>query len=287
MTQHPTFDKHTLLQQIDWQDLRHLNLWQKTYNIALPFIFLGLSWGCVHQGHLLIACVLSYFFTITAYRLGHDLYHRALGVHHHLATMLLLLISLVSFSSLHSMRYSHLEHHRNPLGEHDEEGYLAHGTWWQALLGGLWFRYRIYKHGYRLAPRREQYKILFESLLIVGVAIMAWYAQVEVLIYQFVVMFVINACAGVFAVWGLHHDCDDTIARTERNPIINALTFGLFYHVEHHLFPAVPTEHLPKLAKRLDAHYPHLSNYRVMPRLADLLPSGNRDTCPFWRLVGA
>nr|WP_284143859.1 fatty acid desaturase [Psychrobacter sp. WY6] len=27
----------------------------------------------------------------------------------------------------------------------------------------------------------------------------------------------------------------------------------MLYHVEHHLFPAVPSNHLPELAKRLDA----------------------------------
>ena len=43
-----------------------------------------------------------------------------------------------------------------------------------------------------------------------------------------------------------------TPARTIRNRLRNAVTFSMFFHVEHHLFPQVPTAHLPRLARRLD-----------------------------------
>ncbi len=41
------------------------------------------------------------------------------------------------------------------------------------------------------------------------------------------------------------------------------LTFNMFHHVEHHLFAAVPTGHLPRLARRLDAAAPELPAKRV------------------------
>jgi fatty acid desaturase len=37
----------------------------------------------------------------------------------------------------------------------------------------------------------------------------------------------------------------------------------MFFHVEHHLFPAVPTCHLPQLARRLDEAAPELTRLRV------------------------
>jgi beta-carotene hydroxylase len=37
----------------------------------------------------------------------------------------------------------------------------------------------------------------------------------------------------------------------------------MFYHLEHHLFPAVPTCNLGKLAKRLDAAAPEWSQRQV------------------------
>ena len=64
------------------------------------------------------------------------------------------------------------------------------------------------------------------------------------------------------------NDCDDNsanqvFARTERNGLLNLLSANLFYHIEHHLYPDVPTHNLPKLAKRLDAIAPHWTTKRV------------------------
>ena len=41
------------------------------------------------------------------------------------------------------------------------------------------------------------------------------------------------------------------------------LTYNMFYHVEHHLFPAVPTRRLPVLAQRLDEAAPEFGAQKV------------------------
>ena len=62
-----------------------------------------------------------------------------------------------------------------------------------------------------------------------------------------------------FAVWTVHHGClsghpgEDLPARTVRNPFRAAITFNMFFHLEHHLFPQVPTARLHLLARRIDA----------------------------------
>ncbi len=67
-----------------------------------------------------------------------------------------------------------------------------------------------------------------------------------------------------FAVWTVHHDCDEeTIARTQRSGWKNFITYNMFYHLEHHLFPAVPTIKLPELAKRIDEKAPELIKKRT------------------------
>jgi fatty acid desaturase len=38
----------------------------------------------------------------------------------------------------------------------------------------------------------------------------------------------------------------------------------MFLHVEHHLYPQVPTCHLPTLARRLDAAAPELARTMVI-----------------------
>lgn len=255
--------------QVIWQDLRHLTLVQKVYNVVLPYPFLVLSWYCVSLSYYGLAVLCSYLFFAGAFRQGHDIYHHSLGVSGWITTFLLYLLSCLTFTSLHAIGHSHLQHHRNPLGEDDEEGQFAHKTWWQALLGGLNFRYRIYVHGWRLAHHKKyaQCHIIVESILIIIMILLMLWTGWQILIYQFCMMFVANALVGLIGVWGMHHDCDDTaIARTERNPLVNALTFNLFYHVEHHLFPAVPTHHLPELAKRLERIAPELTRLPVIPK---------------------
>ena len=50
---------------------------------------------------------------------------------------------------------------------------------------------------------------------------------------------------------------------TQRGWWKTALTYQMFYHVEHHLFPAVPTARLPELAARVDRVMPHLREHQV------------------------
>ena len=38
----------------------------------------------------------------------------------------------------------------------------------------------------------------------------------------------------------------------------------MFYHTEHHLFPKVPTCHLPELAERIDKVMPEIKDKTVL-----------------------
>jgi fatty acid desaturase len=53
------------------------------------------------------------------------------------------------------------------------------------------------------------------------------------------------------------------IARTLRNRLKSAVAFDMFFHVEQHLFPRVPTCRLPELARRLDQVAPELGRKQV------------------------
>ena len=266
---------------VEWQDLRQLTRAQIAYNLILPYPFLLLSWWFASQSLYVLACGASYLFFAAAFRQAHDGYHHSLGTGKRATTAILLLLSVLLMTSLHSIRATHMEHHRNPLGDSDIEGRLAKGSWWQALLGGIAYRLDIYRQGFRLSSRRNQRIAWLEFGLIALVVMTAIVLTVltipaiamlaQVLIYHLLTMMLANASVGIIAVWGVHHDCDETIARTERNPLVNLLTFNLLYHVEHHLFPAVPSNHLPELAKRLDAAAPHLTKAHVLPNMATIM----------------
>lgn len=273
---------------VEWQDLRQLTRGQIAYNIILPYPFLLLSWWFASQFWYVLACGASYLFFAAAFRQAHDSYHHSLGTSKRLTTILLLLLSVLLITSLHSIRATHMEHHRNPLGDSDIEGSLAKLPWWQAMLGGVTYRLDIYRQGLRLSSHRNQRIIwlefglialvIFVALIFIGLTLFNFSAvtvPAQVLVYHLLIMMLANASVGIIAVWGVHHDCDETIARTERNPLINLLTFNLLYHVEHHLLPAVPSNHLPELARRLDIVAPHLTKQHVLPNMMTVAASIN------------
>lgn len=272
--------KHAL-SSVEWQDLRQLSRVQIVYNVILPYPFLLLSWWFASQSWYVLACGASYFFFAAAFRQAHDGYHHSLGTSKRTTTGILLLLSVLLMTGLHSIRATHMEHHRNPLGDSDIEGGLAKLSWWQALLGGVTYRLDIYRQGLRLSSRRNRRLawLEFASIILVVMAAIGLSTVTaptaallaQVLVYHILTMTFANVSVGIIAVWGVHHDCDETVARTERNKLVNVLTFNLLYHVEHHLFPAVPSNHLPELAKRLDAAAPHLTNQQVLPRMSELI----------------
>jgi fatty acid desaturase len=70
---------------------------------------------------------------------------------------------------------------------------------------------------------------------------------------------------GFFAVWTVHHGCGaHEPGRTQRGEWLNRLSYSMFFHAEHHLFPAVPTGHLDVLARRLDAVTAEVSRRQVL-----------------------
>jgi len=52
--------------------------------------------------------------------------------------------------------------------------------------------------------------------------------------------------------------------RTQRSGWKNKITFSMFYHLEHHLFPAVPTIKLPELVRRIDEALPEIEKKAIL-----------------------
>jgi len=261
--------RHPSLDSVEWQDLRQLSLSETVYNIFLSLPFLLLSWWSAWQGWWLPALVATFFFFTAALRQAHDCYHRTLGVGKLATELMLFFLSITMLCSTHAIRHTHLNHHRDPLGDSDVEGNWARLPWYQAILGGGLFSIAIQWFGLTHGSRSNRILVAFDMLLIFAVIASAFITMHPVLMYHVLVMILANTMVGFFAVWSVHHGCDDVgYARSERHPLINLLTFNLLYHIEHHLFPAVPTNHLPTLAKRLDVAAPQWTQQPVIPFLA-------------------
>jgi len=141
----------------------------------------------------------------------------------------------------------------------DIEAMGARGSAWRAILLGPRFPVRLHRAALAGASRRARRWMLAElvgNLAVVG--LVAGILPERVLLYHLSVMAIGQCLTAFFAVWTVHHDCAEAAppARTIRHPVRSIVTFNMFFHLEHHLFPQIPTPHLPVLARRLDAAVP-------------------------------
>jgi fatty acid desaturase len=129
---------------------------------------------------------------------------------------------------------------------------------WLAVLAGPLFTARMLCDAVRRADNRLRAWVILELAAVAVVLTAATRVEWLWLRYHLLAMLLGNCLTGFFAVWLVHHDCEPTgvFARTQRGWLVNALTLHLFYHLEHHLFPAVPACRLPELARRIDAVLP-------------------------------
>jgi fatty acid desaturase len=135
--------------------------------------------------------------------------------------------------------------------------------WWQALAFGPVFPFLLHSTALRLGDRKLRAIVLFElALNAAWLTLVCGVFHSDTLRHHAVAMMIGQCLTAFFAVWTVHHDCDRThyIARTVRQKFKNLITFNMFLHIEHHLFPAVPTCHLPELSRRIDLAAPELKS---------------------------
>ncbi len=243
---------------IEWRDLRALTGLQIVRGLLLTPPWLVLSLVLAQAGYLVPALFASFVLFMAGLRQAHDGFHRTLGLPRLATDAFLFVLSLVLAIPLHAVKYNHLCHHAHPLAEDDVEGACARMPGWLAILLGPIFTVRMLFHAARKARPELQRWIFAEGVALVVLAVVAVSLDCYWLRYHLVVMLLGNCFTAFFAVWLVHHDCppEGIFARTQRGWMVNWLTLNLFYHLEHHLFPAVPACRLPELAQRLDAVLP-------------------------------
>lgn len=249
------------LQAVEWRDLVPVRRVEVLAEPLLPATWLAASLVLDGFSHSLLALGCSFFFFLTGLRLVHNAFHTALGLSRRTTDIVLWIMSLVMLGSMHAVQYNHLRHHKLNLGEGDVEGRSAEMPAWRALLFGPAFP--ILLHVTALRQGNARLRMIVWGQLLMSVI---WIASVfdvlhsSVLRYHVGAMLVGQCMTAFFAVWIVHHHCDRShhLARTVHHRIKNRLSFNMFLHIEHHLFPRVPTCHLPELSRRIDRAAPDL-----------------------------
>lgn len=229
-----------------------MNRFEIAHEVTLILPWLVGSITFYQAGLIPIGMVGSFFVFLTGLRLSHGCQHYQLPLARHGQDKLLFALSAVMLSSMHAVQTTHMHHHRHCLGEEDFEGEIARRPLWLALLTCPLFPLRLHTKALRLArPNKRRWVLAEMATILCIVAVTPWLPTA--LQWHVLAMLVGECFVGFFAVWTVHHGCDDNVPyRTVRNRWLNRLFYNMFLHTEHHLFPAVPTCHLRELAWRID-----------------------------------
>lgn len=251
--------KSKYFSQVAWQDLLYLNRLEIAYELLLSLPWLLASWFAASYGVYWAAVFCSFMFFLTGLRQVHNAYHYALGISRGATEWVMFVQSVLMLGSMHAIQVNHLRHHQYCMADEDIEAMSARMPWWRAVLVGPVFPWRLHLKAWAVgsvAQRRWLVVELFANL--VWVTLVFFVFDVSWLKYHVVIMFVGQCWTSFFAVWTVHHDCenDEFMARTVRSRWKNWVTYSMFFHVEHHLFPLVPTCKLNQLAKRMDEVQP-------------------------------
>jgi fatty acid desaturase len=249
-----------ILKKVEWKDLRSLSLREMLIenNLTIPWLLISLT--LAYFGYYLIALPFSAFFFLTALRQVHNGFHNSLGTNKFLTWFSLYFNSILMVSSIHAIKFNHIRHHKYCLSEEDYEGKSAGMTWYGAIFYGPIHMFLIHKITLQLGNKKYVKNVIIELLSIAVFLVAVFYFQINFLIYHVIIMVIAEFLMAFFAVWSVHHDTEENpdLARTQRDGWKNKVTFSMFYHLEHHLFPAVPTIKLPELARRIDESLPGL-----------------------------
>ena len=255
----------TLRHIIEWKDLRTLNQWQVVQELLLPVPWLVGSLAAAAHEWYALALPCSFMFFLTGLRQVHGAFHYSIGVTRRGAELVMGALSALMLGSMHAVQINHLRHHVHCMEDDDVEAMSARMPIWKALVTGPLFPVRLHVTALRFATARQRRWILVEIFGCAAMVAAALVSDVGFFRYHILAMAVGQCLTSFFAVWTVHHDCeaDGIFARTIRGGLKGWLTYDMFYHLEHHLFPAVPTSRLPELARRLDEADPEWSVKRV------------------------
>lgn len=247
-------------QDVEWRDLLTLSKADviREFLISLPWLLA--SFYCYQQHWFILGLACSFMVFLTCLRQVHNAYHYTFGISRASTEWIIFAQSLIMLGSLHAVQITHLRHHRFCMEKDDVEAMSANMPAWKAFLVGPLFPIMLHQAAWKYSTKKQKKWIIAElasNVIWLWLVFGAWdffWLKMHVL-----AMALGQCMTSFFAVWTVHRDCDPNHinARTLRNSIKSRITYNMFFHFEHHLFPLVPTCKLHILARRIDSAVPN------------------------------
>jgi beta-carotene hydroxylase len=225
-----------------------------------------LPWMCVltyvllaSTGYWLGAVLAVVGYTFYSYgSTSHDLVHGNLRLPPRLNQVLLSLTELLGLRSGHAYRAAHLHHHAHFPESDDVEAAAAHGSCLNALLSGPLHQLHVWCWAVRHAPRNRGWIVgegIACSVLAVAAVVAAPWTPIPVV---YTVLVILGSWTFPLMTAYIPHEpaAHGTMQQTRRfrGRLADLLFRHHLYHLEHHLYPAVPHRNWARLAQRLDPY---------------------------------
>ena len=162
-----------------------------------------------------------------------------------LNTLLLSSIELLCLRSGFAYRKTHLHHHRVFPREDDVEASIAYGSLWKMLLLSPFHQARLWFWSFKRADRVGRTTLVVEAFLAGS------YVVFSIVMLPHTPIFLVYAILVIGGSWFYplatvylphdHHGASNlTQTRMFRGRVLDSLSLGHLYHLEHHLYPAIP-----------------------------------------------
>ena len=249
------------LAHVAWRDLVPMTKAAGLVECLHPLPWIALSWAAAARGAWPLAAPPAFMAFLCALRLNHEAIHGNLGFSPSGHRLVLHALSAAMLGSNHAVAFNHLRHHVTVGTANDVEGRCGRMTFARVLRYGPVFPIDMHRHAWVAGGPAVRRRMRIDLALNGVVALPAALTHAPVLVWHVAAMLTAQCLTALFAVWITHRGCDGPgpVARTQRSPLVNFAAYGMFFHWEHHLFPAVPVKRLARLAARIDAAAPHVT----------------------------
>ena len=242
------------------RDLLRVAGWRKVVSLAVPFLLFAAFFMLAARGHwwLALACPVAISF-LTYGSVSHDLVHRTLGLPRVWNEILLCAMELMAVRSGHAYRLSHLHHHARFPADDDIESAAARLPLPRALLEGFTVQWRLWYIAVRETGPHQAWVagegMAIAAMVLGAIGLLPWTMAPAIYVGLMVAGSWIFPITTVIIPHDAHGDGPLRQTRLFRGKVLSILAFEHLYHLEHHLYPQVPHQNWPVLARRLDPHF--------------------------------
>lgn len=243
---------------------------QRRLALARPFLCISAYALAAYAGLWWLTPFLVFLVFVAVVTVTHDVVHGSLGLSRRQTEWALFAMGALLLESGHAYRSTHLRHHHVFPDPDDPEGDPARLSLLKAVLWGPIFLPRLWCWSYarsRPGGGTRKWLVAEAGWAFAVLATGLWLLPFTPAVLVYAGLAIVGSWVYPLLTVHLPHrhygDTPLTQTHTMRGRIVPALFLELTYHLEHHLYPGVPSHNLPELSRRLD---PFFQGAGVRPR---------------------